>query len=132
MNACGGASVREFKITFLTTICYERALLPLLSHDLEHKQYMCVRVHEILIRGAMHDFSSIPQRMSLYGLNLWLVTPTILSPFSIFVPYWRRSGGHYTVISNPWVSAKATCGERGSNRLHTYGCRVGQRVTQSH
>lgn len=94
----------------LTMTCYEKAFLALLFHDLEYKPYLCV-----------HDTrqSPVSQRMSFYGLNLWLVTPTILSCFSILVLYWRRSGGHYTIISNSWVSAKATCGERGSNQLHT-------------
>lgn len=78
------------------------------------------------INGVVWFLINLPA-LSLYGFYLWLITPTILSHFSIFVLYWRRSGAHYAVIANPWVSAKATYGERGSNRIHT--CAKLHRVT---
>ena len=80
--------------------------------------------------GLIYDLRMI----SHHSPGIWLfmdriygsLLPLFLAIFSIFGSYRRRSGGHYTVISNPWVSAKATCGERGSNRPQ-YLWGVGQR-----
>lgn len=58
------------------------------------------------------------------------ISGSLLPPFiAYFIPFFgitleeKWVGGglfffFYAIVSNPWVSAKATCGERGSNRLH--------------
>ena len=89
--------------------------------------------------GLIYDLRMI----SHHSPGIWLfmdriygsLLPLFLAIFSIFGSYRRRSGGHYTVISNPWVSAKATCGERGSNRpqyLWGVGQRRGKKKKKTH
>lgn len=75
------------------------------------------------------DFSSISCRTS----PSWLVSLACYSHHSLPIlfpflgSYWKRSerGGlfvlfFYAVVSNPWVSGKATCGEHGSNWRHAH------------
>lgn len=68
--------------------------------------YACVRMES---RGIV----------PLDGLHVWLLTPTILSRFSILVSYHRRSGTHYGVISALWVFSQSYLWWAWVHQLHT-------------